>query len=138
MIPIARVCSAEVLVDGRQSQPVPFATRIPAVMRNEDIFVGPSSCRKRRELGPPRSGATPRTASCRRSRSGSTRIPPPWRWPPPPETSQPLSGIVKLTLFVNVENALPPPGTSKTGSGPVRLRTSTQIGFTGVSVSPVT
>ena len=57
---------------------------------------------------------------------------------PAPETSRPPSGIVKLALRVNVENALPPPGTSKTGSGPVQLRTSSQIGFTGVSVSPVT
>ena len=64
-------------------------------------------------------------------------MPPPWRWPPP-ETSRPLCGIVKPADFVKVENVRPPPGTSKTGSGPLQFRTSSQIGFTGVSVSPVT
>src|SRR5215213_5210423 len=110
---------------------------MPTVERKEDILVGPGSCRSGLGFGPPQvgrdaNGAVPQVTLC-----SSTRMPPPCRWPPP-ETSRPLSGIVKVALLVNVENVFPPPGTSKTGSGPVQLRTSSQIGFTGVSASPVT
>ena len=115
----------------------PFATGIPAVERNEDIFVGPGSCRSGFGFGPPQVGRDTNGTEPQVAFRSSSRMPPPCRWPPP-ETSRPLSGSVKLDRCVKVVNVLPPPGTSKTGSGPVQLRTSSQIGFTGVSVSPVT
>ena len=115
----------------------PLATGIPTVERNEDIFVGPGSCRSGFGFGPPQVGRDAKSLAPQVAFCSSTRMPPPWRWPPP-ETIRPLCGIVKPADFVKVENVRPPPGTSKTGSGPVQFRTSSQIGFTGVSLSPVT
>ena len=106
-------------------------------MRNADIFVGPGSCRSGFGFGPPQVGRDSKGFVPHVELRSSSRTPPPCRCPPP-ETSRPLSGIVKPAVFVKVENVLPPPGTSKTGSGPVQLRTSSQTGFTGVSGSPVT
>jgi hypothetical protein len=43
---------------------------------------------------------------------------------------------VNCDIFVgpgSFENRLPVPGTVKTGSGPVQLRTSSHTGFTGTS-----
>ena len=116
----------------------PFATGIPAVERNEDILVGPGSCRSGFGFGPPQVGRDSKGTVPQVALRSSSRMPPPCRWPPP-ATSRPLEGIVKSAVLVNVEKRLPPPGTSKTGSmPPVQLRTSSQTGLTGVSLSPVT
>ena len=88
-------------------------------------------------MGPPQVGRDSNGFVPHVELRSSSRIPPPWRWPPP-ETIRPLSGIVKPAVFVKVEKVRPPPGTSKTGSGPVQLRMSSQTGFTGVNRSPVT
>ena len=99
--------------------------------------MGPGSCRSGLGFGPPQVGRDSNGFVLHDAFRSSSRRPPPCRWPPP-ATSRPLSGIVKSAVFVNVEKRLPPPGTSKTGSGPLQLRMSSQIGFTGVSASPVT
>ena len=63
-------------------------------------------------------------------------MPPPCRWPPP-ATSRPLVGATQDVVSIAAENRFPVPGTSYEGSSPLQLRTSSQIGFTGVSCSPV-
>ena len=105
--------------------------------RKEDIFVGPGSCSSGLGFGPPQVGRDSNGFVPQVAFRSSRRMPPPWRWPPP-ETSRPLCGIVNPADVVKVENLRPPPGTSKTGSGPVQFRMSSQIGLTGVRVSPVT
>ena len=104
---------------------------------NADIFVGPGSCRIGRGMGPPQVGRDSKGFVSQVVLRSSILTPPPCRCPPP-ETSRPLSGIVKSTVFVKVEKVLPLPGTSNTGSRPEQLRTSSQTGFTGVRDSPVT
>ena len=77
----------------------PLATGIPTVERNEDIFVGPGSCRSGFGFGPPQVGRDAKSFAPQVAFCSSTRMPPPWRWPPP-ETIRPLCGIVKPADFV--------------------------------------